>query len=136
MAFIQNWYLQTIQGSRVNANFSYQATTTENILSLFKMHSFVIRYHFGMIKHALLFQIIETKSSFYMQILQFAITDSKDIIQSIVAAVMVLPQKVFVSCSVLSPTLWTITLQAYMSMGFFQARTLEWAVISFSREAS
>ena len=71
MAFIQNWYLQTIQGSRVNANFSYQATTTENILSLFKMHSFVIRYHFGMIKHALLFQIIETKSSFYMQILQF-----------------------------------------------------------------
>ena len=55
MVFIQNWYLQTIQGSRVNANFSYQAMITENVLSLFKMHSFVIGYHFGMITHALLF---------------------------------------------------------------------------------
>ena len=32
-----------------------------------------------------------------------------------------------------SVTPWTVALQAPLSMGFFQARTLEWVVISFSR---
>ena len=33
-------------------------------------------------------------------------------------------------------TLWTIALQVPLSMGIFQARMLEWVVISFSRGSS
>ena len=29
---------------------------------------------------------------------------------------------------------WTVALQASLSMGFFQARVLEWGAIAFSRE--
>ena len=36
----------------------------------------------------------------------------------------------------LSSTTWTVAYQASLSMGFPQARILEWVVISFSREFS
>ena len=35
-----------------------------------------------------------------------------------------------------SATLWTVACQASLSMGFFQARTLEWVANSFSRGSS
>ena len=35
-----------------------------------------------------------------------------------------------------SATPWTIAPQAPLSMGFFQARTLEWVAVSFSRGSS
>jgi len=40
------------------------------------------------------------------------------------------------SRSVVSKTPWTVTCQAPLSMGFFQARILEWVAISFSRGSS
>ena len=40
------------------------------------------------------------------------------------------------SYSRLSVTLWTIAHQAPLSMGFFQARTLDWVAISSSRGSS
>ena len=36
----------------------------------------------------------------------------------------------------LSVTLWTVILQAPQSMGFFQARILEWVAISSSKKSS
>ena len=40
------------------------------------------------------------------------------------------------SCVWLSATPWTMACQAPLSMGFFQARILEWVAISFSRGSS
>ena len=40
------------------------------------------------------------------------------------------------SCAWLFATLWTVALQAPLSMGFFQARILQWVAISFSRGSS
>ena len=40
------------------------------------------------------------------------------------------------SCVRLSATLWTVAHQAPPSMGFFQARVLEWGAIAFSRVSS
>ena len=40
------------------------------------------------------------------------------------------------SCVQLFVTPWTLTRQAPMSMGFFQARMLEWIAISFSKGSS
>ena len=40
------------------------------------------------------------------------------------------------SCVQLFVTLWAVTCQAPLSMGFFQARILEWAAISSSRRSS
>ena len=39
------------------------------------------------------------------------------------------------SCLILRP-FWIVACQAPQSMGIFQARTLEWVAISFSRESS
>ena len=40
------------------------------------------------------------------------------------------------SCVQLFVTLWTIVCQAPLSMGIFQARTLEWVAMPFSRGSS
>ena len=40
------------------------------------------------------------------------------------------------SCVQLFVTPWTIARQSPLSMGFFQARILEWVAISYSRESS
>ena len=40
------------------------------------------------------------------------------------------------SCIRLLVTLWTVTHQALLSVGIFQARILEWVAKPFSRESS
>ena len=39
-------------------------------------------------------------------------------------------------CPTLRPTPWTVAHQASLSMGFFQARILEWVAMAFSRGSS